>query len=273
MIVQNNILGLNAQRQTQLNNQKLQSSLAKLASGLRINSAGDDAAGLAISERMRAQMSGLDRSVMNAQDGSSLLRTADGALTEVHGMLNRLADLAGQAANGILDNDQRQSIQNEATAIMQEMDRIAEATTFNGTKVLDGSLTGSDALNLQVSDEAGAQISVEVQDMSTQGLGLGALSLDTQQGAMDAVDTIRSAIETVSTTRGSLGALSNRLDATISNSQVANENIMAAESRVRDADMAKLMMEFTKQKVLSQAGTAMMAHSNMNSQQVLQLLR
>lgn len=524
MIIQNNLMALSAQRHNSLNNLKLQSSLMKLASGYRINSAADDAAGLAVSERMRAQQTGLERAIANAQDGVSLVQTAEGALTEVHSMLNRLTELATQASNGIYNDSQRASLNREASDILKEIDRISQATNFNGIKVLDGSLNAggaasvavsglavsqsaataasteyamadiaglsagdsiqvelnlsdgsSSAMEFTVSDdltrlvagdgqsyaiggsalggqvnasadalaeviagqlqggsagesfavsaeggaitmesrEAGAgaarvnsfsigvnggaqsqvavsshtpaadaeysisqdslrvydgtneaaatfavngqefilaaagadvgglentnvnvirvgadsgaglsqadlrgiaaqvnqktgmafsataeglrvdapdsagglrlqvgdtpaaynQISVGIPDMSARGLGIAGIDLSTLAGAEAAMARIASARDMVSSTRGELGATQNRLSSTISNLQVTNENITAAESRIRDADMAKMIMDFTKRNILSQASNSMLAQANLQSQQVLQLLR
>lgn len=527
MIIQNNLMAMNAQRQNSLNNMKLQTSLMKLSSGYRINSAADDAAGLAISERMRAQQTGVERAILNAQDGSSMIQTAEGALTEVHSILNRLTDLANQAANGTLQDSQRASINKEAGDLLKEIDRISKATNFNGVNLLDGSLSrggqgvatsgvrttetaavageyttdamqpvaglsggdvvsftlgmnngtsttmnftisddlatmtagdgtvyditgainagaidvdgdvfadavadqlkntsaagsftisqsgdtisfasreagtgaaritglsyavnnngstavnvntttppadaqraieqsalrlfdgsnesqatfsingqnfvlvndadyadtisklqsgdvtairvqgtsgasltaddlttiaanvnhrtglaleadagklvlkapsGGDGLNLQIGDTADAfnRMNVAIGDMSVAGLGLGSISFTTQEAAANALSRISSAIETVSSARGTLGAQQNRLESTIRNLQVTNENLTAAESRIRDTDMAKSMMDFIRQNVLSQSSQAMMAQANMQSQQVLQLLR
>lgn len=524
MIVQNNILALNAQRQMSTNSLKLQSALQKLSSGYRINSAADDAAGLAISERMRAQQTGLERAIMNAQDGISMTSTAEGALGEVHSMLNRLTELAGQASNGVLNDSQRASINREAQDLLKEINRVSQATNFNGIKMLDGSLDnsapasvevsgvpvgetaatageytfsfgqpfelkagdeisfslnlgdagasqlsftvsddlqsmtgsdgttyqlngtvngdtvqvdagvmmdavansyqskspgahftmesdgngamtltnreagtdaatayglnynvnrgawssaqvssvaptdtsreisadsftvfdgsnqdaatfsvngskfvlveeadyadtisqlegsdvtairvssqnltaddltrvaadinhktgmafsatatglevkapkGGDGLTLQVGDTAANfnQVTVGVPDMSARGLGLDSIDLSTQAGAASALSRINSAIDKVSSARGDLGATQNRLQSTLNNLQVTNENITAAESRIRDTDMAKMLMEYTKRNILQQSSQAMLAQANLQQQQVLQLLR
>lgn len=386
MNIQNNLMALNAQRQTQLNSLLLKSSLQRLASGYRINSAADDAAGLAISESMRAQTTGTERAIMNAHDGVSFVQTAEGALGEVHSMLNRLTDLSMQASNGILSDEQRASLQGEADQILSEIDRISGSSNFNGQKILDGSLQqgggaqpavngvsvsanadGAAVLNksdltvydgtngaaaafevdgqsfvladsanyasavaefgqsanvIEVDGQSAAQLSgedlqrtaaainsatgnafeadengiavraqngnplqlqvgengeeitrVSIGNMSSSALGLDSIDFSSAESASQSLNAIRSALDTVSGTRGDLGATQNALDHTISNLQVKSENIQAAESRIRDADMARMLMDFTKRNILQQTGQAMQAHSQMQSQQVLQLLR
>ncbi len=406
MIIQHNIMAINSHRQLTINNNNLARNLEKLSSGYRINRAADDAAGLAISEKMRAQITGLDRAILNAKDGASLIQTAEGALTEVHSMLNRMVELATQSANGTIQTDDRQKIESELTALKGEIDRISKATNFNGINLLDGSLggavvgnlqsgqtitggiinwasgatiqthatsntitatattnsivlsyyntdgvmttatvnidpaavppnalffnldgsaatapvaggsaqidltsvglgqltltfdsattatlgsiatdlaalvngaapSGSVGLTMQVGDTADTfnKITVLVDNMSSQGIGIADISMLTQDEASAALDAVRSAIEQVSVNRGNLGALQNRLDHTINNLGVTSENMTAAESRIRDVDMAKEMMAFTKNNVLSQAAQAMLAQANQQPQQVLQLLR
>lgn len=397
MIIQHNIMALNAHRQLGGNTSLVSKNLEKLSSGFKINRAGDDAAGLAISEKMRAQITGLTRAQANAQDGISLVQTAEGALTEVHSMLNRMVDLATQSSNGTMQATDRNKIQDEMNALNSEIERISQSTNFNGIKLLDGSLAGgkSDAtLNLgglelkasigvantnstveikgKATGAAGAidvtiaddgtltielgtvaagkysldaisqavqakakaivdadptkanvkkllnfrlegasdismatanatttgavalannaaggalsltigdtndgfnKVAVAVDNMGSTGLGITGLSVADQTAAGDAVATIKTAIETVSKNRSAMGALQNRLEHTINNLGVTTENMTAAESRVRDVDMAKEMMTFTKNNVLTQAAQAMLAQANQQPQQVLQLLR
>ncbi|WP_312643747.1 flagellin [Hydrogenoanaerobacterium sp.] len=396
MIIQHNIMALNAHRQLGGNNGAVAKNLEKLSSGFRINRAGDDAAGLAISEKMRAQIKGLERAQANAQDGISLVQTAEGALTEVHSMLNRMVELATQSANGTYKNDvDREALQSEVDSLSAEINRIAEFTDFNGIKLLDGTMGGykgadiaagvghaanpatvsggklanndaikfsvdatgkvtvtdlgtngsadfltkgvtvngdaknpsgagtykftismdktkataeeyekwngveisftstgngtptaatftvtADAdgnigggLNLQIGDSADQQISVAVADMSTKALGINTVDIGTEAGAKTAIQTIKDAINKVSTNRSNLGAVQNRLEHTINNLGVTSENMTAAESRIRDVDMAKEMMAFTKNNVLTQAAQAMLAQANQQPQSVLQLLR
>ncbi len=414
MVVRSNVMAINAFRQLGANNNQVSKSLEKLSSGFRINRAGDDASGLAISEKMKAQIKGLETASSNSQDGISLIQTAEGALTEVHDMLNRMVELSGKAANGTMDaNVDRQSLQKEVDALKSEIDRIAQGTNFNGIKLLDGSLgagvtvkagtagtgnattagtagtatetvldftkmagnfsagssvtvngttyefvakagdtlqtagakevvigadkdasvtaladkikadkddavvatataaagkltiksaapKGADGagalagdayaapevkttgigLTLQIGDTADAynKITVSVADMSTKGLKIDDLDVSDQDKAAAALSKLRDlsgggAINAVSTTRADLGALQNRLEHTISNLDVAAENMTNANSRIRDTDMAKQMMEYTKMNVLTQAAQAMLAQANQQPQSVLQLLQ
>ena len=275
MRIQNNIMAMNAHRSLGLNNNATSKSLEKLSSGFKINRAGDDAAGLAISEKMRAQIKGLETAQANANDGISLIQTAEGALTEVHSMLNRMTELATKSANGTMQNAvDRAALQSEFTSLNSEIDRISSATNFNGITLLNGDLTTT-ALTLQVGDTSDAfqQVEVTVGDMSASGLGISAVNLGTQASAAEALVKIKDAINTVSTNRANLGAVQNRLEHTVNNLSVTTENMTAAESRIRDVDMAKEMMSFTKNNILSQAAQAMLAQANQQPQGVLQLLR
>ena len=412
MRIQHNIAALNSYRQLSGNNSAVSKNLEKLSSGYRINRAGDDAAGLAISEKMRAQITGLETAQKNANDGISLVQTAEGALTEVHSMLNRMVELANQSANGTYDNKtDRANLQKEVKTLNDEINRIAEGTNFNGINLLDGSLgvsatvtpgtngdpnggggagtpgtatktvldfskvvdekgniqagatvklgdkvfefvkageTKKDAnatavtiganrdasvaalataiagnqnaddygkntgevetatankgvitittkaptkdqnafdgiaasttgigLTLQVGDTSAAfnKLTVSVGSMSAKSLGIADVDISTQDGASSAIDKIRTAINTVSSTRGDLGAIQNRLEHTINNLSVTTENMTAAESRIRDTDMAKEMMAYTKNNILVQASQAMLAQANQVPQGVLQLLQ
>lgn len=402
MVVRSNIMAVNAQRQLGMNNSQVSKSLEKLSSGFRINRAGDDASGLAISEKMKAQIKGLETASSNSQDGISLIQTAEGALTEVHDMLNRMVEIAGKAANGTMDDDtDRAALQKEVDALKSEIDRIAQGTNFNGMKLLDGTMAGGgkaavkaeykvtltgvtmgagqkltiagveiptnstpgisngdnaedkvsvivDVLNnnadfkkiytakvhedgkgivitakkagedanksnvtvggdatgatngaakaqettkgtnkvdpttgltLQIGDTADAfnKILVSVEDMSTKGLAIEDISVEDQTAAATALDQIKtgpqSAINLVSDARAALGAAQNRLEHTINNLDVATENMTSANSRIRDTDMAKQMMDYTKMNVLTQAAQAMLAQANQQPQSVLQLLQ
>ena len=275
MRIQNNIMAMNAHRSLGLNNNATSKSLEKLSSGFKINRAGDDAAGLAISEKMRAQIKGLETAQANANDGISLIQTAEGALTEVHSMLNRMTELATKSANGTMQDDvDRDALQSEFTSLNSEIDRISKATNFNGITLLNGDLTTT-ALTLQVGDTSATfqQVEVTVGDMSASGLGISAVDLGSQTGAAAALTVIKTAINNVSTNRANLGAVQNRLEHTVNNLSVTTENMTAAESRIRDVDMAKEMMSFTKNNILSQAAQAMLAQANQQPQGVLQLLR
>ncbi len=278
MRIQNNITALNAHRQLGINNSGIAGNLEKLSSGYRINRAGDDAAGLAISEKMRAQITGLETASKNAADGISVIQTAEGALTEVHSMLNRMVELASQSANGIYDDTDRANLQSEMTALVEEIDRIATETNFNGTELLNGDLS-TNKLQLQIGDTSSQTLGVAVNDMGATALGVGALNISTLAGATAAIDALKGttpgtgAINLVSTQRANLGALQNRLNHTINNLGVTTENITAAESRIRDVDMASEMMEYTKNNILTQASQAMLAQANQLPQGVLQLLQ
>ena len=402
MRIQHNIAALNSYRNLTGNNNAVSKNLEKLSSGYRINRAGDDAAGLAISEKMRAQITGLNTAQKNAQDGVSLVQTAEGALTEVHSMLNRMVELADQSANGTYDNPvDRANLQKEIASLKDEIDRIADSTNFNGINLLDGSLSTSTtstlngeakganagvdlkftfadqfkgkninvklehkasagdkieatvdkdgvitlkmdstvdhsasaikealakanidavtekedkakmtsllasatvtgagtttianatgfatatgtptapkgkSLTLQIGDTSKDfnQMAVSVGDMHGEALGIADIDISTQVGAQTAVDKIKSAINSVSSTRGDLGAIQNRLEHTINNLSVTAENMTAAESRIRDVDMANEMMAYTKNNILVQSSQAMLAQANQLPQGVLQLLQ
>ncbi len=269
MIIQHNISAINSYRQLGGNNSALSKNLEKLSSGYKVNRAGDDAAGLAISEKMRAQIRGLETASKNAQDGISVIQTAEGALNEVHSMLNRMVELSTQAANGIYGTTERDNIKAEVDSLNAEINRIAGNTDFNGTKLLDGNLN----MTLQVGDTAEQTIAVAVSGMAASNLGVDAVSVDTVGAANNSISVVKAAIDTVSTQRANLGALQNRLEHTISNLGVTTENITAAESRIRDTDMAKEMMEYTKNNILVQSAQSMLAQANMVPQGVLQLLQ
>ncbi|CAM3514158.1 flagellin [Hydrogenibacillus schlegelii] len=271
MRINHNISAMNAYRMLTLNNSNVAKSLEKLSSGLRINRAGDDAAGLAISEKMRGQIRGLDMAVKNAQDGISLIQTAEGALNETHAILQRMRELAVQAANDTNVDEDRQALQQEVDALKAEIDRIANTTEFNTQKLLDGTFSGK---KFHIGANADQNVTLTIATMKVSAFtGLSSVNITSQTGANAAITTINSAIERVSQERSKLGALQNRLEHTINNLSTASENLAAAESRIRDVDMAKEMMEFTKNTILSQAAQAMLAQANQVPQGVLQLLR
>ena len=272
MIINHNIPALNTHRMLTGNHNAAQKSMEKLSSGLRINRAGDDAAGLAISEKMRGQIRGLNQAIRNAQDGISLIQTAEGALTETHAILQRMRELAVQAANDTNTDEDRQELQKEVEQLIEEIDRISTDTEFNTKTLLDGSLTSDAALIFHIGANKDQNIEVEISNMSASGLGVSEVDISTQSGANDAIETINAAIQQVSTERAKLGAIQNRLEHTINNLGASAENLQAAESRIRDVDMAKEIMEFTRANILSQASQAMLAQANMLPQAVLQLL-
>jgi len=271
MIINHNIAALNTHRQLSVATGAQGKSMEKLASGLRINRAGDDAAGLAISEKMRGQVRGLDQASRNSQDGISLIQTAEGALNETHSILQRMRELAVQGGNDTNTAEDRTQIQTELNQLMSEIDRIATDTQFNTKNLLGGTF----AATLQVGANSSQVIGFSVSDMSTTGLTLTAalISVGDNGTAGSAIDTIDAAITAVSTQRANLGALQNRLEHTINNLNTSSENLTAAESRIRDVDMAKEIMEQTKNSILGQAAQAMLAQANQQPQGVLQLLR
>ncbi len=317
MRIQHNITALNAHRNLTNNNSAVGKSLEKLSSGYRINRAGDDAAGLAISEKMRAQITGLETAQKNANDGISLVQTAEGALTEVHSMLNRMVELSTQAANGTYSTANRQEMQKEIMRLNEEIDRISKTANFNGTKLFDASSmstpgaagtsgsVASQKITLHVGDshETANQLKVTFQAMSSSTLGLHStnsstfaktlgttgftnvnatgsnavtiknIDLTKADSARHAISVAQAAIDMVSSMRSDFGAMQNRLDHTINNLSVQTENITAAESRIRDVDMAKEMMAYTKNNILVQSAQAMLAQANQVPQGVLQLLQ
>lgn len=272
MRINNNMMAMNAHRQLSNNSAAQSKSLEKLSSGYRINRAGDDAAGLAISEKMRGQIKGLAMASKNAQDGISLIQTAEGALSETHSILQRMRELAVQASSDTNVTSDRAAITTEVTDLQAELKRISDNTTFNTQKLLNGSL---DAI-FQIGADAAQTIQVTLATSnSASGLAVDAnsISFGSTAGAQAAITAIDAAIGTTSTNRASFGAKQNRLEHTIVNLDTAAENLQAAESRIRDVDMAKEMMNYTKTNILNQAATAMLAQANQAPQGVLQLLR
>ena len=275
MRIQHNIMAMNAYRNYNNNTSALSKNLEKLSSGYKINRAGDDAAGLAISEKMRAQITGLETAQKNAKDGISLVQTAEGALTEVHDMLNRMVELATQSANGTYDNDvDRTNLQSELDQLRTEINRISDSANFNGIKLFDGSLA-TKGVTLQIGDTSDSfnKINFKLADMDAKGLGIQTISIKSATAAGSAISAIKAAINTVSTVRGTLGAMQNRLDHTINNLSVMTENIQDAESTIRDTDVADEMMAYTKNNILVQSAQAMLAQANQVPQGVLQLLQ
>jgi flagellin len=276
MRINHNIMALNAYRQLSINNTGVQKSLEKLSSGLRINRAGDDAAGLAISEKMRAQIRGLEQASRNSQDAISLIQTAEGALNETHAILQRMRELVVQAGNlGTNQDEDLKYIQDEIDNLVKEINGIAERTQFNGKTLLNGSFSSS-ALIFQIGANQAQQLELTIASMNASALsvsGFNVASFTTTASINTALSSLDAAITKVSGERSKLGATQNRLEHTIKNLDNAAENLTAAESRIRDVDMAKEMMEFTKMNILSQAAQAMLAQANLQPQAVLQLLR
>ena len=270
MVVQHNMQAANANRMLGITVNSQQKSTEKLSSGYRINRAADDAAGLAISEKMRSQIRGLDRASTNAQDGISVVQTAEGALNEVHSMLQRMNELATQAANDTNTSKDRGQIQLEINQLTSEIDRVQSTTQFNTMNLLDGSFTKK---NLQVGSLSGQAIELNISNMGADSLGVSGLCVGSFVSAGAAMKSIQAAIDTVSTQRATLGAVQNRLEHTIANLDNVSENTQAAESRIRDTDMAKEMVQWSKNNILQQAGQSMLAQANQSNQGVLSLLQ
>jgi flagellin len=256
--VNNNIAAFNAYRNLSATDTAMGKSLEKLSSGLRINRAADDAAGLAISEGLRSQIGGLKVAARNAQDGVSVVQTAEGALTEVHSMLQRMNDLAVQYNNGTQNGDSQAALEAEFDALTTEIGRIQTNTKFNGVELFP---TAADTATFQVGYDSADTIDVSL------------AAVDISAAVITDSNTVQTAITAVSTARADLGAIQNRFEHTINNLNVTIENLSASESRIRDTDMAQEMVSFTRSQILSQAGTAMLAQANQSSQGVLQLLR
>lgn len=272
--INTNIEAINAQRNLGISASAFAKSAEKLSSGLRINRAADDAAGLSISEKMRGQVKGLNQAVRNSQDGISMIQTAEGALNETHSILQRMRELAVQGANDTLADEDRSTIGDELKELASEIDRIAASTKFNGKALLDGTLTAK--LQIGANTDASETVTVAMatkMDSSTLGLTAAINVVTDNTAATGLMTALDAAIETVSSTRSGLGAVQNRLEHTIANLNVASENLAASESRIRDLDIAAEMVSFTKSQILQQAGTAILAQANQSGQGVLSLLR
>ena len=269
MVVQHNLTAMNTSRQLNGVTGALSKSTEKLSSGYKINRAGDDAAGLSISEKMRSQIRGLNKASSNAQDGISLIQVAEGALNETHSILQRMNELATQAANDTNTSTDRTAIQQEVDQLTSEINRIQSTTQFNTMNLLDGSFTGK---NLQVGSLCGQKIDIAISNMNASSLGVSGLKESSFDQAGAAMTAIQAAIDTVSTQRSKLGALQNRLEHTINNLDTTAENTQSAESRIRDTDMAAEMVQYSKNNILSQAGQSMLAQANQSNQGVLSLL-
>ena len=279
----NNIPSLNAQRILGINNDRLATSVERIASGIRINRGADDAAGLAISEALRSDIRALRQAVRNANDGISLINVTEGALNEQSGILIRLRELSSQAATGTVGSTERATIQLEFNALRSEIDRIAATTEFNGQKLVDGSLEASVAAVNQISIQVGIDSSansrinlnteVDLAAVTASSLGIDVLAVTTAGAALSALDFINTAIATVTAARGSVGAVQNRLVRTITNLSVTVENLQSAESAIRDADIAEEVALLTRNQILVQASTAMVGQANLIPQAVLQLLQ
>ncbi|MDZ5711481.1 flagellin [Jeotgalibacillus haloalkalitolerans] len=276
MIINHNLNAMNSHRQMGVNMNQGAKAMEKLSSGMSINRAGDDAAGLSISEKMRGQIRGLEQASRNAQDGISLIQTAEGALNETHAILQRMRELAVQGANDTNAAEDRVAIKAELDELSAEVDRIAADTEFNTQNLVGAAGAGVGTVSIQTgANSANSTIDITLSDMTagTLGVGAAALVVDTNANANTTIDSIQGAIDSVSAYRSELGATQNRLEHTIKNLDNGSENLQAAESRIRDTDMAKEMMEFTRSNILNQASQAMLAQANQQPQAVLQLLR
>jgi flagellin len=298
MVVQHNLTAMNSNRMLGVTTSTQAKSTEKLSSGYKINRAADDAAGLSISEKMRRQIRGLSQASLNAQDGISAVQTAEGALNEVQDMLQRMNELSVKSANGTMQSVDRQYIQQEIDALTSEIDRVACTTTFNETNLLNGSFTGK---TLQVGSEdakksTGQEITVNIAELTFKGLTAsvgfadyvnnkpnaaapsghmssdGKLDVSSQKAAQSSISVVKTALQNVSTMRSALGAVQNRLEHTIKNLDNVVENTTAAESSVRDTDMATEMVRFSNNNILAQAGQSMLAQANQSNQGVLSLL-
>ena len=270
MVVQHNLTAMNANRQLGITTSAQAKSSEKLSAGYKINRAGDDAAGLTISEKMRSQIRGLNKASDNAQDGVSLIQVAEGALNETHSILQRMNELATQAANDTNTSTDRNAIMSEMDQLQSEITRIQSTTQFNTMNLLDGSFTGK---NLQVGSLSSQKITISISNMDAASLNVTGLSVSSYAAAGSAMDKIQSAISKVSEMRSNLGALQNRLEHTISNLDNISENTSSAESRIRDTDMAEEMVNYSKNSILQQAGQSMLAQANQANQGVLSLLQ
>ncbi|MEG1946238.1 MAG: flagellin [Lachnospiraceae bacterium] len=270
MVVQHNITAMNTNRQLNITTGAQSKSTEKLSSGFRINRAGDDAAGLTISEKMRSQVRGLDQASSNAQNGISLIQVAEGALNETHSILQRMNELATQAATDTNATADRTAIQNEVNQLTSEINRIQSTTQFNTMNLLDGKYSDK---SLQIGSLSGQAITISIESMAASNIGVSGLVMSSFSAAGGSMSDIAGAISKVSTQRSLLGALQNRLEHTIANLDTASENTSSAESRIRDVDMAKEMVNYSKNNILSQAGQSMLAQANQSNQGVLSLLQ
>ncbi|MDA0692968.1 MAG: flagellin [Nitrospinae bacterium] len=279
----NNIPSLNAQRILGINNDRLATSVERIASGIRINRGADDAAGLAISEALRSDIRALRQAIRNANDGISLINVTEGALNEQSGILIRLRELSSQAATGTVGSNERQTIQLEFDALRNEIDRIAATTEFNGQKLVDGSLASAVSstnhiliqvgIDSTVNSRINLNAEVDLQAITSSSLGIANLSVTTAGAALTALETFNTSISTVTQGRGKVGAVQNRLVRTIANLSITVENLSAAESAIRDADIAEEVAFLTRNQILVQAATAMVGQANLIPQAVLQLLQ
>lgn len=275
MVVQHNLTAANTNRQLGITTNGLQKSTEKLSSGYKINRAADDAAGLSISEKMRNQIRGLNKASDNAQDGISLVQTAEGALNEVHSMLQRMSELAVQASNGTNATQDRTALDNEVQQLKTEIERVGTTTQFNKMDILTGDFSSNNEKTLQVGANQDQVITIAISALtSTVGSALDAtVKVGTASAAQSSITIIQNSITNLSALRSKLGAIQNRLEHTVANLDNISENTQSAESRIRDTDMAEEMVQYSKNNILQQAGQSMLAQANQANQGVLSLLQ
>ncbi len=273
LVVNNNIASINAQRNLGLSTSQLEGSVARLSSGLRITRAADDAAGLGISETLRAQVRSINQAVRNANDGISLLQIADGGAANIGNLLARMRELAAQSASGILGANERSFLDQEFVALRSEIERISAVTEFNNVKLLSGSENDSLSMQIGFRSSANDTLTLSLNDLDTNTLSLTNVNVSTSGNAVSALANIDNAISAVASARANIGSLQNRLDAAVQNLQVASENVTAAESRIRDADIAFETAKFVRNQILVSAGTSILAQANTLPQQALALLQ
>lgn len=271
MRIYTNVAGINAQRNLGISGNDLAKTFERLSSGRRINRAGDDAAGLAVSERLRSQIRGLGQAVRNAQDGISMVQTAEGALDESTSILQRMRELSVQSSSDQLTDTDRTLVQNEVSAMQTELTRIASATKYGTKSLVDGSLSASITVGTDAS--ATNTVTITIASMDATSLGVGSISVSTVASASAAITSIDAALNTLNSTRSQIGAVQNRLEHVVANLNVAVENLSASESRIRDADFAEEVSKMTRGQILQQAGTSVAGQANQLPQGVLSLLR
>ena len=271
MVVQHNMQAVNTNRMLGQNVKAVAKTTEKLSSGYAVNRAADDAAGLSISEKMRNQIRGLNQSVKNAEDGISLIQTAEGNMNEIHSILQRMGELAIKSRNDVNASEDRRTINDEIVQLKAEISSITKKAEFNGTKLLNGEMSGGK--NLQVGANQGELLAISIKGTSLSLLGLSDVTVSTATGASAAIGLVQSAIKNVSAQRSLLGAVQNRLEYTINNLENYSENLTSAESSIRDTDMATEMVQFSKNQILQQAAQSMLAQANQSNQGVLSLLQ
>ena len=271
MVVQHNMQAVNTNRMLGMNVKAVAKTTEKLSSGYAVNRAGDDAAGLSISEKMRNQIRGLNQAVKNSEDGISLIQTAEGNMNEIHSILQRMGELAIKSRNDVNASEDRRSINDEIVQLKSEISSITKKAEFNGTKLLNGDMSAGK--DLQVGANMGETMKISIKGTSLSNLGLTNTTVSTASGASAAIGAIQSAIKNVSAQRSLLGAVQNRLEYTINNLENYSENLTSAESQIRDTDMAAEMVTFSKNQILQQAAQSMLAQANQSNQGVLSLLQ